>query len=902
MDLRLWIRVGLKQNNQVRDMYIKKLDIRGFGKLSDLTLELSRGLNIIYGANESGKSSIQAFIKGMLFGLRGGRAGKDGTIPPLKKYKPWSGKDYNGSMEYGLDNGDIFRVGRNFNSSSTKVFDYLFNDITGTFEVSKDKGVQFADKHLGVNEACFEKTVFIKQMESRVSEDGSKELINKLSNFIGTGSEDISFIKAGDALREALKTYVGTDKTSTRPLDKVNTNLDRLRAERDLLLKKRNHMFKVEDDLKTVIDLKKEFEDKRALLDRASEIISLKEKIGKWVKNRKGLDEAIKELETLEGELGKVSEKMEEFNAAREAYATFSQFDNGDIDTLTAEYQRLLTLIDEGKRLKNQVEKRKEEGKKAENRFDALRPFGKLENSIEDTVLILKKELDYLTSEYEKNNIELLNERIKSAQGKVKRISYNIVASCIFTLVLLLTGILKFNIGLYVAPAALAVTGIMVFLRRNAAQKLKDMVNEKKIVFISISSVTSEIEQKRKKLEQIFGSVGADGIESFLRLKADYDNKVLELAEINSDIIRLEGELEVNLHSINSYRNVILEKLMRAGVIDSYTEQITEDNISSFKYGVRRYLGLLPSISYTEQRLQDLRNDTQILFGKASFISGIPYKDITELKQAAADVYKTTSQLEAKLDEVLSEYEMNICKYTSLPEGIINLRNEIVSSDLKSIGSLVTEYSMKLGDELNEAGLKIKEYETLLKSFDDTEEIQKLDEEIEELLTIKNRLSDMEFSLKTALEVLTEASAEIQRDFAPVLNSNLSSIINRISGGRYRELRADDNLQLKTIAPETGEIVNAVILSGGTTDQMYLALRLAMGDIIAPSGEKLPLIMDEILAQYDDFRTRETLKFLCELAIERQIIFFTCKKREVEIASEICTEGFNIIELDKTVL
>ena len=79
-------------------MHIEKLVVKGFGKLADLNLMLDRGLNIIYGNNESGKTSLQWFIKGMLFGLKGGRISKDGVLPPLRRYKPWSGGDFGGDI------------------------------------------------------------------------------------------------------------------------------------------------------------------------------------------------------------------------------------------------------------------------------------------------------------------------------------------------------------------------------------------------------------------------------------------------------------------------------------------------------------------------------------------------------------------------------------------------------------------------------------------------------------------------------------------------------------------------------------------------------------------------------------------------------------------------------------
>ena len=70
-------------------MKITLLDIKGFGRFNQKKIAPKYGFNIVYESNESGKSTLQAFIRAMLFGLKGGRKSKDGKLPPLKQYKPW---------------------------------------------------------------------------------------------------------------------------------------------------------------------------------------------------------------------------------------------------------------------------------------------------------------------------------------------------------------------------------------------------------------------------------------------------------------------------------------------------------------------------------------------------------------------------------------------------------------------------------------------------------------------------------------------------------------------------------------------------------------------------------------------------------------------------------------------
>ena len=80
-------------------------------------------------------------------------------------------------------------------------------------------------------------------------------------------------------------------------------------------------------------------------------------------------------------------------------------------------------------------------------------------------------------------------------------------------------------------------------------------------------------------------------------------------------------------------------------------------------------------------------------------------------------------------------------------------------------------------------------------------------------------------------------------------------------------------------------------------DQLYLSLRLSMAGLMSGNAETLPLILDEVFSQYDDERTQSTLEFIKEEFPENQLLLFTCKEREVDIASKVFGPDLNIIRL-----
>ena len=100
-------------------MKILDLKIRNFGKLSDRHIELADGINLIYGENESGKSTVHTFIRAMFFGLERAR-GRAAANDTYSLYEPWENPNYySGAVKF--ESGKkVFLLDRNFDKYSKK--------------------------------------------------------------------------------------------------------------------------------------------------------------------------------------------------------------------------------------------------------------------------------------------------------------------------------------------------------------------------------------------------------------------------------------------------------------------------------------------------------------------------------------------------------------------------------------------------------------------------------------------------------------------------------------------------------------------------------------------------------------------------------------------------------------
>ncbi|MCR5576226.1 MAG: AAA family ATPase [Oscillospiraceae bacterium] len=129
-----------------------------------------------------------------------------------------------------------------------------------------------------------------------------------------------------------------------------------------------------------------------------------------------------------------------------------------------------------------------------------------------------------------------------------------------------------------------------------------------------------------------------------------------------------------------------------------------------------------------------------------------------------------------------------------------------------------------------------------------------------------------------AADTLREANDEIQRRFSPELGRVASGYMSAVTGGRYAEVLLDRDFSAMTRAEDESVTHEAEYLSAGTLDMLYLAVRLAVCELALPEGETCPLILDDALANLDDERLKQAMKLLAEIARERQVILFTCRK------------------------
>ena len=140
-----------------------------------------------------------------------------------------------------------------------------------------------------------------------------------------------------------------------------------------------------------------------------------------------------------------------------------------------------------------------------------------------------------------------------------------------------------------------------------------------------------------------------------------------------------------------------------------------------------------------------------------------------------------------------------------------------------------------------------------------------------------------------AEETLRLADQDIRSRFSPELSSLAAEYMSFMTNGRYEDLQVDLDFSAKARSSDDTVARSAEYLSAGTLDLLYLAVRLAVCELALPSGEPCPLILDDALVNLDEGREKQAIGLLRRLALDRQIILFTC--REVDLSPSDDPEG-----------
>lgn len=462
-----------------------------------------------------------------------------------------------------------------------------------------------------------------------------------------------------------------------------------------------------------------------------------------------------------------------------------------------------------------------------------------------------------------------------------------------------------------------------VMERRNLLEReLNELIKQHQLMMEDESRLL-DLKERLKVLEDEIDQL--DKIKPSLMMLDEWER---DFSKLKLEIERLDGEIkELEKTSLNGYREELKQKQKKLDELLSQKRSYVDDQILKRYAGYSVYLTLGIVLAAAGLLAAFLNPLFFTFLAIGAIVAFVGYKgrnryyQLIQMKQQAEDQEALAKQLILDIDSIkvlINETETRLGQLRfakdEKKQRLQELKKRIDDlMDSLSAYNMVIEWrysNTSKGYDLDSimelSSQKIKEKEMIISQiasiderWKDGEIFKRIPELRQEIDLLDRLIEKMNFeykAFKLAYDVMRNCLEEVNTDFTPRLINRAGEIIKSITG-RYDRVGIDsENLKLSVIVPEYSVFKSPFDLSGGTADQIYLGFRIALADAAA-SDKNPPLILDDALVQYDDERLKNTLRFLVEYSKKRQVILFTCHRREIDMLEDLCDGDINIIEL-----
>lgn len=917
-------------------MRIRSLLPVAFGKFHmDEPIVLEDGLNIVRGENEAGKSTLGAFILGMLYGFKKDGKTRISRLPEFDRYRPWSGSDYRGAMTY-EEGGRVYRVERSFDPDVVRILDDVTGeDLTRQFSQDSRKEYDFAVRHLGLSQKEFRNTIWIGQLGSAQEPGLGTEIQGKLESILEGGAEDVSLARALSALADE-KAKLKQPRSTKAKLDLIAQEIDRLEKElaaahvreeqvRDWLTEASQlsrEKARLEKEVEAGFRRLREgrYRLLRGILSSASELEAQSAAQQERMRNlewaldlpagaKESYEDLKREQEAIGNRIAEIEEELWALTQKRDAIleslteyeaVEAAKVDEAGVSALHSKFMMAKAQATQGERRANEarreLQRLEQEGK--DHGYPA-------EDLNED---ILRRAEEYhencLLAEKERDRLEVEVERARAA---VSSVGASGGTTLLFAAALVMLGLaivctvmaLPMSIPLFIVASVIFIFGVSK--HRQTAKERSSALRALEEKESELSAQEERIESARRVLSEFLAAIGTRSVEELrtrAREIASYRARLAAAAERFDQVQKAWFESSAELSAVEKE----LLNLLRSTETMGSTDPVSDGAVNALRRRIREAASHRAEVRSLDVRLDEVK---AAIDGQKALLQGAREREMQLLQAAGA---KNSQELLEKI-AAREEYE-EAARLVS--EAAARSSALLTGRDIAEVRAEMDRLALELGDaSVPDEPVTEHEYEEMRKALDsDKAELAGvnerlaalergirlrgeegrpaavIEEELERQRALEEDLSLQREALELAHETLTELSAGIRREFAPALNNRVGAVLSRITGGRYSQAKVSPDLEMSVVHPETSSTVAIASLSAGTLDQCYFALRVAIAEAITKK-ETFPFFFDDSFVQYDDRRLEGVLSVLAELAKTHQIIVFSCHGREEEMAGRM---------------
>ncbi len=916
-----------------------KAYIDGYGKFHNLDFVFEPGFNLFLGPNEAGKTTMMSFLRTVFFGFPGKKNAAD-------RYEPLAGGTHGGRLELETTDKKKFSVSIKPGRTLAGEIIILNGDGTELSGESARKSLQVA-LH-GVSENIF-KTVFAFSLTELQRLDSlENDEINAHIYSAGTGVGDVTLpdiLKTVEAEKNKIYKHGG----AAQIVPKITKDLERVRVEISEIKKDRERYKATISEIETlrqeqtrlshVIDNIRREKEKASRLKAGRDNVN---ELNEIEKQTTSLPFVIEEfpldgtgrLERLEE---KLTEKKEELQECRNQIKNLStQADSIRIDNKILESEAFIIPLAEDRSAEAENIKREDEIKSnttslmtdvaiaitdigtdwSEDRVTAI-DVGKesfqnirvLTEDLSTAQVNVEKEENALTQE--RKNKEETTKEFQVFSHKLEKtrpviqfkflmifgipIAIGLGAFCWITFKPV-SGIMATVLG-FVSIAAL----YYIYYKSasdtldDSKEQLSNIMESKKQSIVTaekaLSDAKDEYQQVCKKWQ---GWLQNNGFSTELDRNGIF--ALIESIRRIKELIRKKEDAEKALQHVKERARTYLDRVNNVLKLCNL-ETTSLDNISQsihrLEDSLKKQKGFKEKKEQIEEKTRELEAREKTIQDIIADIENNIHNLIVEGGAGNAEEFRKHSNIVQKRDslqERKNTLEIQLARLIGSAPKIRRFKEEVAAESdhmmtdqsIKELENEITQLELKRSEIMQDMGAMTNQISELEKS----ERLGELRLE-EENLKARLREALSEWSVNALCHTLLNKAMTIyERERQPFVLKHAGRYLDKITGRRYvRVIRKADGNRLVVETPE-GLQKSVSALSRGTAEQLYLSMRLAFIKEYANRVGTLPLIVDDILVNFDPQRAKTTIRLLNEVSKENQIIMFTCHPNTVELCKK----------------
>lgn len=903
----------------MKTLEITRLELVGFGKFRERTIDLTSGLNLIEGPNEAGKSTIQSFITGMFYGFFQPGTKRRSYTPHRDKYRPWDQGSYRGVLVCKNEERS-WRIERCFDKDNETVNvydDQTGDDLTLDFPYNPvTRQPQVGEKLLGLSKTAFNNTANIAQMTcASVSReaDFSAEVNDKLLSVMKTADASLSLSAVIHELDSRIE-QIGSPQKSKTPYGQACQLKKELEEELEESGKNQKDYQQLCTQIDRLAEQTAQLQKEKELLETQIRQSAAKELGGRYLKAqnlRTRIERIEKEYEKYAiyqsvdlQEIDQTQKRMAakaQINRTMEKYRRASQEVEHRIQELNTLY-RTLEVSEASEEVLEQFE----------SIYERYLTLGQMGQEIKE-MMIRQRNIAFHRSRLNPMDEAKLREDIQTwrqlqqQKQEKENASHKVPMPAIVLLVLGVLLILGGGLCAILKEELLAVgigcatVGVLLVLSGGVFWMLRRK-NTAAHALEKIESMQQDILRAYQLSDEEQAKTAATAL--------DTEQAVLQLEE-------MLGRIQVNNYKIEQFeqqeQQIGQEIAAKQSVADNLREQICRyltqltgreippeelaaDKVpfKSLRESVnqaRRLRTEMQRLTLQQQQTQQEEENCRMQIEQinrsiqqvVAACEAAGAKDAEDLERCKQGKRRWDEiSMELKMQKELLAQTLGRYSFEEIEENIKNQR-AVGEGDISADRQQIHQQLQGVNEQLAELARQTAELEGLRKGREESHrpigQIQAQIADVEE--SCQNFQFELD-ALQLAKQKLLSLSGQLHRDFAPQLNARISKALERITGSRYTRAVIDQTLGIRLEDRQTHQLVEVSALSNGMADLVYLVMRLELLELLCSQGGErvqVPIILDDSFTQLDDERTARLLGYLLEQP-SVQILLFSCHRRE----------------------